>query len=608
MAKVKEKEVDLGRLCASMRDDRQALRYARESRREITRRLAGMHWSEEGTSYTNPVNLLDLYTSIVSRMLVPNNPRWLLQTWDRQNKAAVSAMQSWGNKEIVRMGFKETLERIVVDALISVGIAKVALADPGDSARMAWRLSAGQPFVEQVDLDDFVRDVHSRDFAQDGYIGHRFRIPLDVAKDSKIFSKERLSLEPDVDEAYNAEGDERISMLGRTYYSTNNEEWEDMVTLWEVYVPRHRLVFTMHDTQLEGPNAEKGSKLYGKALRVQRWLGPDRGPYHILGYKTIPGNAMPKGPLQDLVDLHDPVNNIYRKLISQAQRQKQLLGCVGGADADVQRIVDAMDGEAIRMDSPEKSVVRDFGGPNQQNFLMGGHLKDMFDFMAGGLALIGGLAPQSKTLGQDKMLNASASGQVSAMQDRTVGFTAGCLRALGWYWWNHPQLVMRTHEALPGIPDMGIQRTVLPSQRMRGRFDDLELEVDPYSMQYSSPSDRLQAMNSVVQGILVPMMQVLQQQGIAFDMQAYLSKVGVLMNMPDLSDIVTIQEPPQHDAQGGGGGPAGAGGAPAPGTPPQTTRNYVRHSAGSDTPQNRDATLMNSLNAHQPSQNGNGAM
>src|SRR5207253_775171 len=136
-------------------------------------------------------------------------------------------------------------------------------------------------------------------------IGHRYRAPLEVIRNSKIYSKGRKDLSPSTDTAYNLEGDERISMIGRTYLGMDSEEFEDFVDLWEVYLPRHRMVLTLIDDQLTG--ASKTGMTNGSpadALRAQHWLGPETGPYHLLSYGMVPGNAMPKAPIMDLIDLH----------------------------------------------------------------------------------------------------------------------------------------------------------------------------------------------------------------------------------------------------------------------------------------------------------------
>lgn len=588
---------ELDRLCADIQLARLTLQRPREERTYATRQYVGKHWSEEGARQMVPVNLIGLYTQIMSHSLVAKNPRVMLSTFQRQHKPVVTAMQTWANKEIGKINLANTLERVVVDALFSVGICKVALATPADAASFSWNLRAGEPFAERVDLDDFVFDIHARDFSECSFMGHRIRVPLEAVKKSKTYNKSRKDLTADDDPFFNREGDERISMLGRGYYSTQ-EEFEDMIDLWEIYLPRHRLIVTLLDRQLSGDNEGP--------LKVQRWLGRDKGPYHILGYGIVPGNPMPKAPIQDLIDLHEAVNRIYRKVFRTIDRLKEVTGVRGGATEDGSRVMEASDGDLIRLDDPQNVVQLTLSGNTIQTLLLvAPHLKDLFSWMAGNIEMIGGLSPQSKTLGQDKMLEANASRMVTDMQDRTVNYTSEILESLCWYWHHDPFKLMKSTHSLQGMPDLSISRSVSPGQRSQVSFEDMDIKVDPYSMQYSTPQLRMQQLQSVFQTVIVPLMPVLQQQGIAVDINAYLQKVATYLDMPDLSDVITIQEPPQQDGEPGGA-------QPGPG-PAQTERKYVRENMPGRTRQGDDMNTMNALRGINPggnpnTANGNGAM
>src|SRR5205085_8976936 len=107
----------------------------------------------------------------------------------------------------------------------------------------------------------------------------------------------------------------------------------------EVYLPRHRLVLTLSDDTVTG-GAELGAGSDGGSLRIQPWLGRDQGPYHILSFGTVPGNAMPKAPVQDLVDLHEAANSAYRKMIRAVGRLKEIAAVQGGATEDGSRTME----------------------------------------------------------------------------------------------------------------------------------------------------------------------------------------------------------------------------------------------------------------------------
>src|SRR6516162_8737303 len=91
----KKADVDLDRLCAAAQRARWVLRRFRQERARAVQLYLGGHWSDEASWEKQPVNLISLYCQIVGRNLIAKNPRVLLSTFDKQNKPAVSAMQSW---------------------------------------------------------------------------------------------------------------------------------------------------------------------------------------------------------------------------------------------------------------------------------------------------------------------------------------------------------------------------------------------------------------------------------------------------------------------------------------------------------------------------------
>jgi hypothetical protein len=560
----------------------------------MVRQMVGRHWSEEGTTEKVPVNMIADYVRIVSRSLVANNPRVILSTFRHDAKPIVHAMSQYANDEMERMCLSNVLVRGVIDALFSIGITKVALAKPSEAALYSWQLRAGDPFAERIDLDDFVFDPHARAFEEVSFIGHRCRVPLDTIRDDPMYSSERKNLSPMDDQPFNLEGDERVSMLGRGYIAGIQQEYEDMVDLWEIYIPRHRKVITLADYYLSGPDASK------EPLLEQPWIGPVKGPIHILGYGWVPGNPMPKAPIQDLYDLHIAGNQTFRKILRQVERIKEILAVAGGAMEDGSRVMTANDGDIIRVDNPERLQQLVMGGNALQQVLaVFTVIKDLFNRQGGNLELLGGQGPQSKTARQDELLNQNAGSGMAEMVDETTKYTASIVRALCWYWHHHPKQVQTTQHVLQGAPGLSITRHVTPEQRKGIPFDSLGLKVDPYSMRYQSPESRLAAINEVVMQVVMPMMQLLQQQGISFDMNAYLHKVGKYKDLPDLADLLTIREPPQPKQGGDGGGDQ-------PGMPGETTRNYVRENRSEGTRQGQDRNLVNTLLGGNPGGASNG--
>lgn len=592
----RKSEVDFPSLCKVLYSARLALEQTRANRREHVRLYAGANWGNNSAPLRQPINLISQYVQIILRNLIAKNPQVMLSTFDKAKKPTVSACQTWANREIKAMNLDKTLGRVALDGLFCMGITKVALATPSDSATAGWNLPAGQPFARRVDFDDFAFDVHARDFDEVAFIGHRFRVPLETIKDSKLYSKSRKDLTGEIDNPYNREGDERINMLFRGYVTGTDEELEPMVDLWEIYCPRHNDVITVPDAWVNagGPNTSM------EPLRQVKWIGPERGPYHMLSLlPPPPGNILPKGPIMDLVDLHEAVNRAGRKLINQADRQKDMTFVQGAADADGNRVIGTSDGEVVRVDNPDKINQVSMGGPNPGLFAFMTAMKEMYSWLAGNLDIMGGLSPQSKTATQDKMLDANSARSVSDMQATMVDYVSDVVRSLTWYWHHHPYKVMESTYQVPGMPEISKRRKVTPEDRRTIRYEDLDIEVNPYSLAHTTPQQRSAGLKGILAQVVAPFAPYLKEQGVQVDMNNVLTKIGEYEDQPDLAEILTIQQPPTES-----GGPGGDGGGDVA-SPNETTRNYVRESRSEKTNSGQSKDLVNKLmgsTGAQPSQ------
>lgn len=582
MAKKKPtKEVDLRRLLTAIESSRLSMTFFREEHVRNTRHLSGSRYSVESARKRTFVNLLQLYISIVGRSLIAKNPRVMLSTFDRGQKPTVTAMEKWINEEYERRNIANMLGRIVTNALFSVGIGKIALASPLEAANKSWRLKAGSPFLECIELDDFVFDVHARDFAEVDYIGHRYRAPLEVAQEFEAFDKEsRQALVESRHAPYNAQGDERIGMIGRGYWGIHDEA-EPKVDLWEIYVPRHRLIYTFADDALTGAVATRTGGSPGGhdpvPLRVQNWLGPEEGPYHMLGFQYIPGNPFPKGPIEDLADLHEAANGTYRKLMRQVDRMKAIT--LTRNQDDYNRIKTTNDGGGTFVDDPKATQEVIFRGCIQELATIFQEIWQRFSLMAGNLMTMGGLGTQANTLGQEELLANQSNGQVASMQDATYNYVSEVSRALLWYWWNDPTQIQKTTFSPPGSPEISVKQRIYPWHAnvpgaMKRQGPMPQIRIDPYSMGHKTPQQRAQALTQFVTQVFVPLAQVAAQQGVAFDFNAYAGLMAQFLDEPDLQTILTIQTPPQQESSTGGGAADQMAG------PSQTSREYVRRDAG----------------------------
>ncbi len=332
-----------------------------------------------------------------------------------------------------------------------------------------------KPFAEIVDLNDFFCETSGvRDFAQAGYMGHFYSCPLDVIRDdSKNYGKGRKDLMPSERSQINTQGDQRIETLGG--WVIDKEGFEDRVDLCEVFVPRHKCVYTFSADQVTGASA-RGDSGGLEPLRVQPWIGPEIGPYHILADMVVPGNLMPKSMIMDLLELHDAANHAMRKLMRQSERLKSIL-TTGGQDEDVDRVRKESDGGVARTAGPVPAKEVTYGGPNQALMAASMMFQEQYSKHAGNLETMGGLSAQAGTLGQERLLAENSNRAIADLQGNTVTFVAQVCKALCWYWWHDPFKVMRVK--LPVSQGMEITRRLTPQKRQETAWDDLKLKLEP---------------------------------------------------------------------------------------------------------------------------------
>lgn len=592
--KAKRPPLDLTRLVPAIQRSRWALRHFRNERREAIRDYCGSHYSENSAEKSTPLNLLDLWVTIVLRSLVAKEPRVKLSTMSREDRPAVKAAESWVNRQFEKINLKSTLQRWVYDAAFApFGVLKVALGTPSDSYGTGYNLKAGEPYACVVDLDDFVIDMRAKCPEEATFVGHRCRYTLEAVKSDRRYERKYTKdLQPTPVKAFNETGDEKTERIAQGYFG-QEEEWVDMVDVWELYLPHRKSIVTLLSD-------DGGLPITDYVLSEDEWVGPDCGPYHFLTFKPVPGNLPGKIPVTDLLDLHRFTNRLYRKLFSQADRQKETFAVAG--DEDHKRLAEANDGEGFRSDRPDAVKQLVTGGPNPQNQAFAMHLTDRFNYQAGNIASAGGLEANSKTATQDQMLAANASKSIQDMQETTVSGTAGVVESLVWYYWKDPFKVMKTRYSPDAAPDVEIIQQVYPNNpRVHGNdpnkmvrktpWEELDLRVDPYSIAHKTPEQRLAHLNQVVTQVVLPALPILQQQGIALDMNAFLAAQAELGDMPKLMEVVSIVEPPKQD------GTTAAESGPGPS---QTTRNYVRESQPGRTPMGDRQTQMQQLMNQRP--------
>jgi hypothetical protein len=272
-----------------------------------------------------------------------------------------------------------------------------------------------------------------------------------------------------------------------------------------------------------------------------------------LSFIDVPDNILPNPPVSLWVDLNISANRLFRKILRQSDRQKTILGVMRGSKQDGETIVNADDGEAVILDHPDRCREYKFGGADNVGLAFSMHLKEMFSYFSGNLDSLGGLGARSDTVGQDKLLQSSASEQINNMKDRVVNFASDVIKDIAWYIAYDPLIQIPLNKRIEGT-DISIP-IVLTSDELEGTYLEYNFEIVPYSMEDNSPAIKLQKFGAVFNNFIAPMIPLIQAQGGQLDTQKYTSTLSRWANLPELSDMFTFADGGGQQAQPPTGAP-----------------------------------------------------
>jgi len=564
----------MSRLHNAIEASRRKLEPFRRRHRESIEQYVGVYYSDDGVSKPVHVNLMELASNIYQQNLVSRPPRVSIFCQNPKFRSQAAKLEVVMNQKLTDYKLHQALQRSVRSALFSMGIVKVGLQSMGDYSVDGYEFSKTEPFLESILLDDWVHDMTARVPEEVGYEGHRYRILRSEAVEDQSFRKNvREKLRSAEYSNFNESGDERLHTLSQGW-SSADEEMDPRIELWEVFLKKEKLLITMI------PNDS------GPPLRVVDWDGPEDGPFHKLFFNEVDGQSMPLAPAMLWQGLHRIVNGLYRKLDRQAQRVKHI-GVTRGEDTeDAERIRMANDGEIVAVDNPDAVQAKSFGGVDQSNFAFMLQSKEMFSWLNGNLDALGGLGPQAETLGQDQLLHASANQRMSGMQDRVYLFTKKVLQDFGSYLWENPTETYDAEVEVGGGMDP-LRSPLTPEDRRGADYYNYEINVEPHSMQYRSPAQRLQQLNQLVTGVFMPAMPLMMQQGMQINFAELVKMYSKYADLPELLEIVK--------SPGGMDPNQLQGAAEDPSSPSTSHRVNERISRPGATPQGAQQTLINTL-------------
>jgi hypothetical protein len=542
-----DKEITIAKMYRAVQLGEERLRNFRSSRLLFLREYAGQYYDRDHATIGNePLNLIFSAISTLVPNLVTNFPKTTVTSKFLIYRGYAELLGLGLDYLAKEINLRDELRRWIVDSLFVMGIMKTGIATSGDLVTFNddVRIDAGQPYASVVDFDDYILDPAARRLEEATFVGNRVRVPRQMLLDSGLYKNDLIeSLQPAGIDPYQRREVETISQHEVTPAETVS--LQDLVDVREIWVPAAKAIVTL----------PTGQSVFDDYLRVADYDGPDSGMYTYLSLTPpLPNNPLPIAPVGIWYDLHVAANKMAKKIMEQAERQKDILGYKPSAADDAQEIVDAGDGEAIGLMDPEAARVYSFGGQQKSNEAHLMQLSYWFNLATGNTDQLGGYKSDAGTATQANILQGNTSIRVEDMRDLVYCGTKHIQEKLAWYLHTDPlislplikrtpipaQTVMGPMGPMLMPPKMMEQQMILSPDSRKGEFLDFHFDIEEKSMSRMDPAVRLQKALLFAAKVLPSAAQaamVCQQMGVPFSFPAFVIRMAKELDLEWMDEV-----------------------------------------------------------------------
>lgn len=520
----------------------------RLARLHFIKQYVGSYYDKvQGEVGANVLNLIFNAIRVLTPTMVFNFPKHNIETPYLQTRQYATLLGLALDQHSQKINICDTYRRCIVDALFTLGIIKTGLAQSDSVLAMTGEdgIDPGTIYSEAVDFDNFVVDPDSKEhmFKDAKFMGDRQRVPRQILLDLPGIDTDLVMRLPRVDDTNARERSENISK--RNIEPQDNYDLEDDVEIVEVWVPGANVVLTI-------PGGDKTE--FDDYLRVTDYYGVKEGPYSLLCLTPpVPANPLPVPMVGIWQDLHIRANQMAKKIIEQADRQKSLVAYQGAAADDAQALLDAGDGEAIKVDDVQAITTLNFGGQQNSNEIHLESLTSWFNMMAANPDQVGGQRIDAKTATGVQALQQNAAIGLEDMKDMVYKFAASEARKRAWFMHTDPlmqipliqrqqtQTPMQIGGMLMMMPTMQDVQVILTPEQRSGDWLDYTFQIEPESMSRVDSKLRLQQMMTFLQQIMPAIMtsaQVAAGIGIPFNAVPLMIRAAKEMGIMWLDEVL----------------------------------------------------------------------
>ena len=526
-----------------------------EGYEEKVARYHGPFYNRAGefTGEYSPENTYYEYVSLMVPRLVFDNPR--VQVQSRRpgtQKDVAEALRHGMNRWSRDAKLRKILVELASDMLLGYGVCLVRpdhkrkYAYPNHTAYKPHETETW-PTCERITPRRFFIDPEAERFASARFMGHMWRMDKDDLLDlcdtapSQGWNREAI-------EAI-ASGDDPNRKHGYGYEGTPSR---NEVFCYEIYVPEvhlddspgvkagfHGTIYTLGCNQPLGSNDEDTKSVFVRDPRP--YYGPAEGPYIMFGAYKVPDNVYPLAPLTAVEAQVRDLNDHVLAASASMMKHKRIVGVNDPRTAQLVKNVEH-DYVAVVPFEDGKALVQEFvmGGQTDQQANWIATCRNRADRVLGMDEALRGAASGQGTATEHSIASEAANTRIAFIKQSFTDATIELLRRVAFYMYHDDNIVFPL--GMDALKELGLPPDAEVMFQGGGHgdsdytFDDLELEIEPYSMERASEGlaqKRALEMHSMLLNSL-QLMQVFPD----YPWKDHFAKIGNAMNAPDMVELV----------------------------------------------------------------------
>lgn len=485
----------------------------RKARAMFLKEFTGQYYRDKkGLSGDEPINLIFNTVKTFVPNIVMKNPINDVGTEYIDYKPYAEMLGLALDKVEKDIHLKQALRAWIVSAIFAFGVMKVSLSSSENFIPSGdINVDPGQVYAELVDLDDFVFDPVCTDMKKSQFMGNRVRVARQVLLDTEGYDHDAVMELP---LAKFADDNRAEEMTKKNSHTSEFYSLQDMVDVVELWIPEANAMVTIPDPQ---------QLTMDKYLRIEDYYGPKEGPYVMLSFSPdVPGNPLPVAPVSLWYDLHRIANRTFKRMMDQADRQKDVLAYSPAYADDAQDMVDAEDGDTVAVTDPQSMTVMSWGGANSKNEEMSQQMQMWYNYMAGNPDQVAGNMTKGtkgskETATRSSIMQSNAAIGMDDARDITADATSEVSKKIAWFLHNDPLIKLPLTKRTTG--DQYQQLILTPEQRT-GDFMDFFFKIRGRSMTPLDPQTRSQLMMAFAVKVMPAVIQasmMAMQMGLEFN-------------------------------------------------------------------------------------------